>query len=328
MAIKRQWHITLTRTDSERVRHINMPLFAGRVVFLFLTLVFVGIAGSVWYVHANQPGIQELNELRTENEHLRQQLRTFSAQLDSINQRLSRFQHSGHDTPEQSPLTISLPPVPSYGAGGFQARDSITIDNEADLGDSYHDTLSRLVQLKQTCDDYISCQEQKLQEIELRRDVYRHTPSIHPTYGRFTDYYGWRRHPITRKRDFHSGLDIANRRGTPVYATADGVVRKRLYQRFIGRMLEIEHGYGYRTRFGHLHNTFVKAGDVVRKGQLIGLMGNTGRSTGPHLHYEVIHNGKHKNPYQYLNLSEQDIVLDDALKQQDRTSLLEQSVSR
>jgi len=126
-------------------------------------------------------------------------------------------------------------------------------------------------------------------------------PSIYPTFGRFSDGWGLRFHPITYMLEFHTGLDIANAAGTPVYATADGVVRSAGYDGGYGKRIIIRHVQGVESLYGHLYNFQVRAGDRVRKGQIIGLMGNTGLSTGPHLHYAITRNGVPLNPSNFLN---------------------------
>ncbi len=126
-------------------------------------------------------------------------------------------------------------------------------------------------------------------------------PSIWPAFGRLSDGWGLRFHPIYRRLAFHSGMDISNKTGTPVYATADGEVIQTGYDRGYGKVIKIRHGGGFETRYAHLYSFQANVGELVRKGQIIGLMGNTGLSTGPHLHYEVLLNGNKVNPSRYLN---------------------------
>ena len=115
--------------------------------------------------------------------------------------------------------------------------------------------------------------------------------------------YGYRIHPLTKKRQFHRGLDIPANIGSAVRATADGVV-EYVQSRNIGsygRVIRISHNFGFKTVFAHLRKTKVKVGDIVRKGEIIGLSGNSGRSTGPHLHYEVRYANKVLNPKRFIN---------------------------
>lgn len=128
-------------------------------------------------------------------------------------------------------------------------------------------------------------------------------PSINPVSSQeawISSGFGYREDPINGKRRFHEGSDIVAPRGTPVIAPADGIVAYAGWRDGMGRMIEIEHGYGYTTVYGHNDKLLVKKGDIVKRGDMISRVGSSGRSTGPHLHYEVRLNGKLVNPYKYL----------------------------
>lgn len=140
--------------------------------------------------------------------------------------------------------------------------------------------------------------EKKIQ-VQWARDAA--TPSLWPTSGRVTSGYGYRRSPFTSAREFHTGIDIGTNRGTQVFSAASGVVRMASYNGGYGNVIFIDHGYGFSTIYAHLHRINVKVGQQVTKGQLIGLVGSTGASTGPHLHYEVRVNGVTVNPTKYLS---------------------------
>jgi len=136
-------------------------------------------------------------------------------------------------------------------------------------------------------------------------EKWRRIPSVRPVEGgRVTDGFGPRTHPTIGVQQFHDGLDIAAPRGTPVYAPADGKVEKVIIQykpnHSYGRQILIDHGNGIKTRYAHLRNIDVRVGEQVTRFMQIGSVGDTGRSTGPHLHYEVIENGEHKNPMFYI----------------------------
>ncbi|MBR4994524.1 MAG: M23 family metallopeptidase [Alistipes sp.] len=116
--------------------------------------------------------------------------------------------------------------------------------------------------------------------------------------------FGYRNHPIFKRWKFHSGVDMPGRVGDPIYATGDGVVEyiERSRARFgYGSQVVINHGYGYKTRYAHLNKIHIAKGDTIKRGQLIADMGNTGQSTSPHLHYEVIYNRSHVNPINYFD---------------------------
>lgn len=143
-------------------------------------------------------------------------------------------------------------------------------------------------------------QQELLQVLSDRRDLLASTPSIWPSKGRLTSSFGVRNSPFQRGVDFHRGVDIAAPIGTPVYAPAKGVVAFAGVQGGYGNVIFIKHRGGISTRYGHLNKMFVKEGQKVERGELIGHIGNTGRSTGPHLHYEVRVGGVSVNPQKYI----------------------------
>lgn len=142
--------------------------------------------------------------------------------------------------------------------------------------------------------------EELLDGLKDKRSLLAATPSLRPTKGWVSSEFGYRISPFTGRRELHRGMDIANHVGTPIIAPADGVVTHSEKQWLIGNMISIDHGYGMTTRYGHLDKMLVKKGERVNRGQKIALMGNTGRSTGPHLHYEVRLNGVPVNPRKYI----------------------------
>ncbi|MCU7833654.1 MAG: M23 family metallopeptidase [gamma proteobacterium symbiont of Taylorina sp.] len=127
------------------------------------------------------------------------------------------------------------------------------------------------------------------------------TPTGKPSdKGWISSYFGMRKDPFSGKNKMHKGIDMAGKPGAHVVATADGVVIQIEKQRGYGKVLDIEHGYGLSTRYGHNKDVLVKVGDIVKQGQTIAIMGSTGRSTGTHVHYEVLKNGHPVNPNKYI----------------------------
>ncbi|HBG71463.1 MAG: hypothetical protein A2W93_14520 [Bacteroidetes bacterium GWF2_43_63] len=141
--------------------------------------------------------------------------------------------------------------------------------------------------------------------IQNKEKMLASIPSIMPldrNRVKLSSGFGWRRNPFSRAgSQFHPGIDLAGKIGTPIYATGDGVVIDPLGSMTgYGIVIVIDHGYGFRTLYAHLSKKLVKEGEVVKRGQEIGKLGNTGPSTGPHLHYEVIRNGQKVNPINYI----------------------------
>ena len=156
-------------------------------------------------------------------------------------------------------------------------------------------SLDELVKLGQTQEDRLKC-----------------IPAIQPVSNkdlkRTASGYGLRIDPIYKTRKFHEGMDFAAETGTPVYATGNGKVAEAGWKQGYGNSVLINHGYGYQTRYAHMSKILVRPGQEIKRGEEIGLVGSTGKSTGPHLHYEVIYKGKHDNPinYYFFDLSPED----------------------
>jgi len=246
--------------------------------------------GQVW----------ELNSLRAESSQNKQQLRQFAssivdmkgqmAKLMSLEEKLRSVAHIGGKGQQK------------LGIGGAPEMSSVNLD---ELGKKTHKEM--IEQMSQELDSLKS--EAAERELGMKRltDYFEHknsvlsaTPDIWPVRGFVTSNFGYRQSPIYGSTQFHEGLDIANKVGTPVVAPASGTVIEAGYQSGYGRFIKIRHGYGVDTLYGHLSQCNVKAGERVNKGDRIGAVGDTGSSTGAHLHYEVRVNGVPVNPRKYL----------------------------
>jgi murein DD-endopeptidase MepM/ murein hydrolase activator NlpD len=142
--------------------------------------------------------------------------------------------------------------------------------------------------------------------VDRRNALAEATPSIWPAHGWISSTVGPRRDPMNGGRDYHAGLDIVGDRGQPVYATASGTVKQLGYQGAYGNLVTIDHGFGLESRYGHLLKYAVKKDAKVKRGDVIGYVGATGRATGYHLHYEVLANGRLLNPLQLLTQKPRD----------------------
>lgn len=169
-----------------------------------------------------------------------------------------------------------------------------------------------IVKLSETVDNlrrkiYVEAksQDEVVELAENKEKLFAAIPAIQPVSNKqliaLASGFGMRIHPVYKVKKMHTGIDFAASIGTPIYATADGVV-DQLEVSFsgYGKMIEIDHGFGYRTRYAHMHGFAVRKGQKVKRGDLIGYVGDTGLSTAPHLHYEVFVNGVHVNPVHYF----------------------------
>lgn len=148
-------------------------------------------------------------------------------------------------------------------------------------------------------------QDEVVHLAESKEKLFSAIPAIQPISNKqlfaLASGYGLRIHPIYKVKKMHTGIDFAAAIGTPIYATADGIVDKvSVSFSGYGKTIEIDHGFGYRTRYAHMHGFTVSKGQKVKRGELVGYVGNTGLSTAPHLHYEVFINNRHVNPVHYF----------------------------
>ena len=188
------------------------------------------------------------------------------------------------------------------GIGGIPDN---ALDSDISLKKSHNNLMREMHrQINQT---HLAVEKQALnfdnliKQLEEKRNFLASTPSIRPIKGGWiTSKFGYRKSPFTGKKDFHSGMDISNRSGTKVVATADGRISYAARKKYIGNRIVIDHGHGLNTLYGHLKKILVKPGQKVERGDVIGLLGNTGKSTGPHVHYEVQLNGAPVNPLNYF----------------------------
>jgi murein DD-endopeptidase MepM/ murein hydrolase activator NlpD len=252
----------------------------------------------------------ELKELREVNKAQQNKLALLSEETASIQEELAKVQELDAEIrkmlgmkSEQNPSNREVPVSRSgysrstentYGlmsnAVGFEKQNNLV------QMDEMHNTVQGIM-------DELTQRQQSLEEVKAavakRNAILAATPSIMPARGRVTSAFGYRTHPITRRRTFHEGIDIAAPVGTPVYATASGKVIFSGWKDGYGRTIIIDHGYGYKTLYGHNYKLLVKSGQKVTKGQQIAKMGSSGSSTGPHVHYEVWVNGVKTNPRKY-----------------------------
>ena len=199
--------------------------------------------------------------------------------------------------------TIMPPPgVPDPGENNRATDEDILLDKR------WHLSVEKRGSLMRDAAEYLGVvagsKEATLAELVEALEGKRHrlasSPSVWPTKGWLTSRYGYRTSPFTGKRQFHAGLDIAGAEGTDIIAPARGKVVFSGKRGPLGKSLIIDHGYGVRTQYGHNAELFVKRGDEVERGQRIASLGNTGRSTGPHLHYVVEVKGKSRDPLDYI----------------------------
>jgi len=234
----------------------------------------------------------QLQALAMENQKLIQEINSAQFRIEVMRREISTLASSDEELRLAADLPLIDQDIRMAGMGGSLPAEGI---------DPLLDLQINLEQLERQVEIQKESYPEILNKIEENLVVSQHTPAICPVKEiRITSGYGYRRDPFTHERKPHHGIDFGAPRGTPVYAPADGKVVMVKRQYTFGKVIKIDHGYGFETVYGHLNSYNVKVGQTVKRGDLIGAVGNTGRSTGPHLHYEVRVDKKTVNPMDYL----------------------------
>ena len=284
MSSTRRTLVLIRRGERELGR---LPLSRRRLALLGGGLVGVlavaALAGTL--VASSGQSDREIARLRTENEVLRRTNSSFETRLGDLQGRLSESEDRTRKLAIVAGLG-NLAPAPEAGVGG-----------------GLHGTApaeAALAALENRSERLAGDLERVGRRIEENLRQLSATPSVWPVSGLLSSSFGWRRDPLSGQRAFHSGVDISAPPGRPVQSAATGVVVKTEQYGPLGRSVHVSHGFGRTTVYGHLSRVLVTPGQRVARGETIGLVGNTGRATGFHLHYEVEVDGEPVNPLPFL----------------------------
>ncbi|MFO0596917.1 MAG: M23 family metallopeptidase [Myxococcaceae bacterium] len=287
------------RHDEVKRFHLKKRwLFQAAGVVLGVLLIAAALSIHYFLVVSDA---RENPALRDENLKLKSELAVIREQLQHVGQTLERVERF-----DQKLRAITLLSDPQRNlAMGPTVQQPLTGDGENGFVRSKNADGPQVLgsQLEKLSAE-ATRQEQSLQELQAyfqdQKSMLASVPSVWPTRGWVTSDFGSRLDPYTSERVMHAGLDIAGPHGKEVVAPADGTVVFAGLEGGYGNVLVIDHGYGIKTRYGHLASLNVKAGERVKRGDVIAALGNTGRSTGPHLHYEVRVNGIAQNPRKFI----------------------------
>ncbi len=277
---------------------LSFPWILTSTAIFVLSLSFFIFCTVGYYRKSIQTS--ELKRLRAENTRLLERVKEIESNLVRLRTEMEKLAEENDGLRAVMDLPQIDPDVRMMGIGGLLLGSGNTIlsspaEAYAEKVELDIDQLLRQAKLEKASFEEIR------KKFLTQRERLDHTPSIIPAVGYLSSGFGWRRDPFTGRRAFHFGVDISGQRGTPVYATANGTVKKiRYLPRSLGKLVIINHGYGYETVYAHLSRITVRKGQSVKRGEKIGEMGNTGRSTGTHLHYEVRVNGRPVNPLNYF----------------------------
>ncbi|MEH0020795.1 MAG: M23 family metallopeptidase [Desulfobacter sp.] len=306
--MKKRIKIWFHSGGSSDIREISLR----KPVALFFAFLILGIVGGFSYLgydyyqlkqiafdnaSLNRTIVSQTGEIQDQ----RRQVQTFAKEIEVLKEQVKNLARLEDQVRLIADIQKTGNSSGLIGIGGIPEND---LDQELPLETRHNNLIREMhqqVDLTQTAATLKTLDfEDLISKLEKKKNLLAATPSIRPVDGWITSRFGYRKSPFTGKRSFHSGLDISNRPGTKIIATANGKVTYAARKMYFGNLVIIDHGYGKVTKYAHCKDLLVKRGQKVKRGDVIATVGNTGQSTGPHLHYEVRINGAPVNPLKYI----------------------------
>jgi len=298
---KDYFNILIFGHKTSKTRHLRVRKRAFKVALYLLGFALLSTTFFFCdYIQVKKKAF-ELNRLRHEAQTQKSQIHFFSSKIEDLERQLSKLKDFDKKIRIIANLEKAPDGTPFMGMGGpspSDVREKMKAEkDEKGLIQQMQMDVERLQSEAVTREESLSELEKLLQ---TKKEMLTHTPSIWPVLGWVTSCFGFRTNPFTGLTQMHEGLDISNRVGTLVIAPADGIVSDTGNDSAHGKIVVISHGFGMITRFSHLSKVLVRVGQKMRRGEKIAEVGMTGKSTGPHLHYEVRLNGIPANPMRYV----------------------------
>lgn len=269
-------------------------------VFAFLSIFLFSSASLYIFARVNNLDPNTIQNVYSKKESLIRRIDDRNRYIDRLFAEVTGLIESEKRLRAFSSLVPISDDVRQMGFGGSEIIDRRISPLDFSTRKMIENIDRRLFQINNISNFEIDNFKQVKTNLDSDYDLLKHTPSVMPTEGNITSYFGERVDPFSHGEAFHGGIDIANTPSTPIFTPADGKVIFCDYLPGYGKTIKIDHGYGYITLYGHLTRSLVKTGDIVKRHQKIALMGSTGRSTASHLHYEVRIFNKKINPSKYI----------------------------
>jgi murein DD-endopeptidase MepM/ murein hydrolase activator NlpD len=294
----------------------------------FLTISLLLAVGLVFIFNKYFESPKEII-LRKENSELMLHYDILDKELMDVKEMLSILEDRDDNVYR---VIFEAEPIPdnvrSAGTGGAEKYASL-FDQGLEQENMIVSSYDRIDRLKRQMYIQTRSYDEVIQSALNKADMLAAMPAIQPITNkgltRLASGFGYRIHPIYKVKKMHWGIDFSAPRGTPIYATGDGKVktsRKSYLKTGYGNQVEIDHGYGFVTKYAHMQTVAVKKGETIKRGQLVGYVGSSGGSTAPHVHYEIIKNGKKINPIQYIiNVSDEEYRILHELASRENQSL-------
>lgn len=300
MAVKKIT-IFLFPDGSKRTIQFRVPRFLPVLVVCSLGLAAVCMFWIVRDYKAMKAQMPRLAQLAIQNETQKQQVIFLAERIGQISEKMKGLKEFDHRLRAMVNLETGEDAKQGHGVGG---SDPETLNPKRAAAKPHKDLVRSMHNALDELDAQAAIGERSHAELrrflETQKVLLASTPSLWPAKGWLNSRFGYRESPFTGTKEFHRGIDISTRLNAPVVTPADGIATGMEWDHGYGRVLTIDHGYGLSTRYAHLEKTLVKKGQYVKRGETVALVGNTGRSTGPHLHYEVHLNKIPVDPMRYI----------------------------
>jgi len=298
---KEYFNILVFGHKTSKTRHLRIRKKTVKISFYLFGFVLLSTTFFFCdYIQVKKKAF-ELSRLRQETQSQKSQIQFFSARIEDLEKQISKLKEFDKKIRIIANLERGQETAPFMGMGGpspSDIRDKLKKEkDDAGLVQQMRTDIERLQSEAVSREDSLSELEKLLQ---VKKEMLTHTPSVWPVQGWVTSGFGYRTSPFTGLTQMHEGLDISNRVGTPVIAAANGIISDIGNDTAHGKVVVIFHGFGMTSRYSHLSKVLVKVGQRVKRGDKIAEVGMTGKTTGPHLHYEVKMNGISVNPARYI----------------------------
>jgi murein DD-endopeptidase MepM/ murein hydrolase activator NlpD len=304
---KKYFTLIVVPDATSEFKQIKVPYFFTRTLVVLLGVFILSVAGLSYYMVTHYKNMKELvtalPELRKNTHSQKDLVDRYERDISELRQMVSRLKlvnaklmlMAGVEINSDSPVNLAM--------GGIDETldmSALTEDFQQELEESIKNKIASLDSLRDAAVDQEELAQRMMEFFQDQQTLLDSTPSVWPVRGWITSGFGTRKSPFTGKRTMHSGLDIATKSGTPIIAPANGIVSFAGKKGAFGNVMVIDHGNGYTTFYGHCKKLLKNVGDKVKRGDAIAQVGNTGRSTGSHLHYEVRVKGVAENPNKYI----------------------------
>ncbi|WP_246798652.1 M23 family metallopeptidase [Deferribacter autotrophicus] len=301
--------LTILVFDESQLREIKSLSIKKKTIKIaiisLISIFFITIV-SLFLLSKLYSERKQMLSYKSENELLKIRLTEYAKKVNEIESKLVYLENLEKQVRELAQFNDEKNKKLAIGGKEIDILREYSAVAERKETEFFNDLNNILLSLSSEIEKKQNSLSELINFLEEQRLMMLSTPSVWPVRGWISSKFGYRLSPFTGKRVFHEGIDIAARYGAPVRATAKGIVIYAGYKPGYGKLVTIDHGFGYVTRYAHNSKILVKVGQRVEKGDIIAKVGSSGHSTGPHVHYEVLVNGIPVNPIEFINEASND----------------------